>query len=104
MPGHNIVVIGREDAVFGLGLIGLRGYPVASIDEARRSIRKAMTDPDVALILLTEDFSQARPETRADASDDGGALIVEIPSPGVVAPSVALESRIEQALGVRLEQ
>ena len=103
MPGQKIVVIGGEDAVFGLGLIGLEGHAVTNLDEARRAIHSAMADPDTALILLTEDWSAARPEARPDAMDESGALIVEIPSPGPSQPSVALETRIEQALGVRLE-
>jgi vacuolar-type H+-ATPase subunit F/Vma7 len=99
MPGRKIVVIGDEDAVFGLGLLGLEGYAVASVDDARAALRKAAADRGVALILLTENWSEARPE----AMDEAGALVVEIPGPGVSKPSMALETRIERALGVRLE-
>ncbi len=99
MAGQKIVVIGNEDAVFGLGLIGLEGHAVASIDEAREAIRKAMADHDTSLILLTEEWSEARPE----AMYESGALVVEIPGPGPAKPSMALETRIERALGVRLE-
>jgi len=99
MPGQKIVVIGDEDAVFGLGLIGLEGHSVTSVGQAREAIRNAVADPNTALILLTENWSEARPESR----DESGALVVEIPSPGPAKPSMALEARIEQALGVRLE-
>jgi vacuolar-type H+-ATPase subunit F/Vma7 len=58
-----------------------------------------MSDPDTALVLLTENWSAARPESE----DESGALVVEIPGPGPAKPSLALEARIEQALGVRLE-
>lgn len=97
--GEKIVVIGSEDAVFGLGLIGLEGRTVANLEEARKAIHNAMADPNTALILLTEDWSEAHP----GEMDDSGAMIVEIPSPGPAKPSMALETRIEQALGVRLE-
>lgn len=100
MPGQKIVVIGDEDAVFGLGLIGLEGRTVTSVEEARHAIQKAMDDPSIALILLTENLSQARPV----AMEESGALVVEIPSQGVAKSSLALEARIEQALGVRLER
>lgn len=99
MPGQKIVVVGDEDAVFGLGLIGLEGHAVTSVAQAREAIRKANADPDTALILLTENWSEARPESR----DESGALVVEIPGPGLAKPSMALETRIEQALGVHLE-
>jgi vacuolar-type H+-ATPase subunit F/Vma7 len=58
-----------------------------------------MGDPGTALILLTENWSEARP----DSMDESGALVVEIPSPGPSKPSMALETRIERALGIRLE-
>ena len=58
---ERFVVIGDEDAVFGLGLIGLEGRAVTSVEQAREAIRKAMSDPDTALVLLTENWSEARP-------------------------------------------
>lgn len=102
-PGRKIVVIGGQDAVFGLGLIGLEGRVVSNLAEARRAVRDASTDPDTALILLTEDWSEARPEARPDVMEDSGAPIVEIPCPGPARTSTTLGARIEQALGVRLE-
>lgn len=107
MPARKIVVIGDEDAVFGLGLIGLEGHAVASVEQARQAIRQAMADPNTALILLTENWSDARPESSLEAMDESGAMVVEIPSrdPSKLSkPSLALESRIERALGVRLER
>lgn len=100
MPGQKIVVIGDEDAVFGLSLIGLEGHTVTSVDEARQALEKAMADPGIALILLTENLSEARPASM----EESGALVVEIPSQGAAKSSLALEARIEQALGVRLER
>jgi vacuolar-type H+-ATPase subunit F/Vma7 len=98
--GQKIVVIGDEEAVFGLGLIGLEGHAVASLGAARNAIREAMASPDTALILLTENWSQARPET----NDESGAVVVEIPSQGSSKGLIALETRIERALGVQLER
>lgn len=99
MPDQKIVVIGDEDAVFGLSLIGLEGHAVTSIEQARQAMEKALSDPSTALILLTENLSEARPKSM----DESGALVVEIPSQGPSKPSMALETRINQALGVRLE-
>lgn len=99
MPDRRIVVVGDEDAVFGLGLIGLTGDTVTSVEQARVAIRNAMADPEVALVLLTENWSEAQPKSR----DESGALVVEIPSPRPGRPSMTLEKRIEQALGIRLE-
>jgi vacuolar-type H+-ATPase subunit F/Vma7 len=99
MAGQNIVVIGDEDAVFGLGLIGLHGRAVTSVEEAGEAIRDAMGDPNTALILLTEDWAEARPEPM----DESGVILVEIPSQRPAKSSIDLKTRIEQVLGVRLE-
>lgn len=100
MPDRKIVVIGDEDTVFGLSLLGLAGHAVTSVKEARGKVEKAMADPDTALILLTENWSEAQPEAR----DESGAFIVEIPGQRTVKASVALENQIERALGIRLER
>ena len=99
MPDRKIVVIGDEDAVFGLGLIGITGRAAATVEEAREAIRNAMGDPDIALILLTEDLWEAQPESR----DESGALVVHVPSQRAEKPTIALEAQIKSALGIHLE-
>jgi len=99
MPDRRIVVVGDEDTVFGLSLIGLSGDVVTSVGEARQKIQNALADPETELILLGENWSEAQPESR----DESGALTVEIPCQRTVKPSVALETQIERALGIRWE-
>ncbi|MCU1260665.1 MAG: synthase (F/14-kDa) subunit [Bryobacterales bacterium] len=99
MAGQNIVVIADEDAVFGLGLIGLHGCAVTSVEDARQAIRNAMADPNTALILLTENWAEAQPESMGESD----VTVIEIPSQQPVKPSIDIERRIEQALGFRLE-
>jgi vacuolar-type H+-ATPase subunit F/Vma7 len=99
MPQHRIVVIGDEDGVFGLGLLGLEGRPVTDLEQARHAVEEAMADPTTALILLTEEWADAQPESMSGSN----ALVVEIPGPQPVTRSVALQERIERALGVHLE-
>ena len=95
-----IVVVGDEDAVFGLGLIGFRGHPVRNLDQARAALKRALADPETALVLLTENWAEAKDEHPAE----GAALVVEIPCAGPAAPSTAgLQRTIERTLGVRLE-
>ena len=99
MDKHEIVVVGDEDAVFGLGLIGLRGYSARNLAEARKALESALADPATALVLLTENWAAAKPEVPGVAS----ALVIEIPSSGPVAATMRLEETIERALGIRLE-
>ena len=99
MDKQEIVVIGDEEAVFGLGLLGLRGYPAKTLEEARKALQSALADPAVALVLLTENWAEAKPE----APGESAALVIEIPCAGPAAAGMRLEETIERALGVRLE-
>jgi vacuolar-type H+-ATPase subunit F/Vma7 len=99
MDQHEIVVVGDEDAVFGLGLIGFRGYPARNLEEARKALQSVLADPATALVLLTENWAAAKPE----APDETSAPVIEIPCSGPVAARMRLEETIERALGVRLE-
>lgn len=99
MPARKIVLIGDEDAVFGLSLLGLAGRVVTTSEQARRALAEAMADPETALILLTENWAEAQPEFATDA----GPLVVEIPSEASAASAAGIERRIERALGVRVE-
>lgn len=97
---QDIVVVGDEDAVFGLGLIGLRGYPAKNLNEARKALQSALAEPETALVLLTENWSAAKD----DVPGEGSALVIEIPCSGPVAAKTrGLEETIERALGVRFE-
>jgi vacuolar-type H+-ATPase subunit F/Vma7 len=99
MTNQKIVVVGDETAVFGLGLIGLEGHAVTSVDEARRAIEHAVADPATVIILLTENWSEARP----DALAESGPWIVEIPAEQPVEAPISLETQLRRALGVGLE-
>lgn len=99
MDKHEIVVVGDEEAVFGLGLIGLRGYPARNLEEARNALQSAFADPATALVLLTENWAEAKREV----PDESSSLVIEIPCSGPFASRMRLEETIERALGVRLE-
>jgi vacuolar-type H+-ATPase subunit F/Vma7 len=99
MANQKIVVIGDESAVFGLGLIGLEGHAVTSVDEARRAVEHAIEDPATAIILLTENWSEARP----DALAESGPWIVNIPAEQPVEAPIPLETQLRLALGIGLD-
>jgi vacuolar-type H+-ATPase subunit F/Vma7 len=99
VPAGQIVVIGDEDAVFGLGLLGLKGYVASSPDQVQQALRDAAADPATALILLTENWLELLPPP----SGGTGPLVIEIPSTHAVSKPLEMQRRIERALGVRLE-
>ena len=63
-----------------------------------QAIKDASADPETSLILLTENWSEAQPEFVSESAP----LIVEIPARAAAKRSVALQERIERALGVHL--
>lgn len=103
MRSGRIVVVGERDAVFGLGLVGLEGEAVGTLPEARRALERALRDPSVAMILVTEDWLEplAEPIERALA-DEAGPMIVEIPASRPVERRRGLQQLVERTLGIRM--
>ena len=99
MPPAQIVVIGDEDTVFGLGLLGIKGRTASNADQVRQALGEASADPETALILLTENWQELAPAPSCEA----GPLVIEIPSTQTVSRTAEMHRRIERALGVRLE-
>lgn len=102
MPGR-LVVVGNEAAVFGLGLLGLQGIAVTSAAEAEAVLVRLVADPSVALVLLTEEWAESQRALIDAAMAGGGPLIIDIPAAKPASHSLALQERLEQALGIRLE-
>lgn len=105
MRAGRIVVIGDEDAVFGLGLLGFPGTAVQDLQEARQAVRESLRDPATALILLTENWAAAGSEIGPEiAPTDVGPQIIEIPSSQPAPRETRLQAEIERILGVSREQ
>lgn len=97
------LVIGDRDMVTGFQLVGIKGVEVVTVDEARRTLVKAVENFDVAIVMISEDFS-----TKLRATIDElrlnriAPLIVELP--GRSGPSGAIDmSRIlGKAIGIKV--
>jgi vacuolar-type H+-ATPase subunit F/Vma7 len=101
-PGR-IRVIGDQDAVLGLGLVGLEGQAVSTQAEARQALETALSDQGVSLILLTENWASLVQEMLAETMlAASGTIIVEIPSAQGAGPMLNLHERVERSLGLRL--
>jgi vacuolar-type H+-ATPase subunit F/Vma7 len=104
MNHSGLFVIGDENAVFGLGLLGIEGQTVNSLVEARAALEEALARAGVEVVFVTDEWAQALGGTldRLRATMPA-PLIVEIPGsrPGGARPS--LRALVQQALGVRLD-
>ncbi len=102
--GGRIVVVGPEDTVLGLGLLGIEGTVVANARDAAAALERALATPGVAMVLLGQAWATAlRDRIEAAAVDTDGPLVVEVPDPDGVTGDVPLTERVERVLGMRLE-
>ncbi|MFN2322619.1 MAG: V-type ATP synthase subunit F [Trueperaceae bacterium] len=102
--GGRIVVVGPEDTVLGLGLLGIEGTVVANAHEAAAALERALATPGVAMVLLGQAWAaDLRDRMEAAAVDVDGPLVVEVPDPDGVTGDVPLTERVERVLGMRLE-
>ena len=99
-----ILVIGNQEAVLGFSLVGVQGKAVNSAPMAQQALDDALANPDLGIILVTEDVAElieARMEQLKLRSTI--PLVVEIPGPGGVKPDrPSLNDIVLQAIGVKL--
>lgn len=98
-------VIGDGDMITGFRLVGVEGDEVTSVEEASQSLNKAVGRSDLALIIISEEFStqkqiheiieQLRRERR-------NLLIVEIPGSKGKPSETKMSDLISKTLGVRI--
>ena len=97
------LVIGDYDMVTGFRLVGIRGVVVSTVDEARYTLSKTVEDIDVALVIISEDFSTKIRNTVDELRLNRIApLIIELP--GRLGPSGAIDlsTILRKAIGVKV--
>jgi vacuolar-type H+-ATPase subunit F/Vma7 len=98
-------VIGDSDMITGFRFVGVEGVEVTSPDEALQALNTALGRNDLAIIIISEEFSnqtqlheiidQVRLERR-------NPLIVEIPGSRGKPSETRMSDLISKTLGVRL--
>ena len=53
-----ILVIGNQEAVLGFSLVGVQGKAVNSAPMAQQALDDALANPDLGIILVTEDVAE----------------------------------------------
>lgn len=98
-------VIGDSDMITGFRTVGIEGAEVNSVDEAREALNKALTRNDLALIIISEDFStqpQMQETIVKTRGDRKNTLIVELPGSKSKISQVHMSDLISKTLGVRI--
>jgi vacuolar-type H+-ATPase subunit F/Vma7 len=96
-----VVAVGGKAFVTGFVLSGVSGEYVSSPDEALGKIRKLVRDPQVGLIMVSDEV--AKPlgaELTAIRMQRATPLIYEVPGPGSKKEKVDYRAMLRSILGV----
>lgn len=98
-------IIGDSDMITGFKLVGLEGTEVNSVDDAIQALDKALSRTDLAIIIVSEEFStqsQMREKIDKIRSERKSTLIVELPGSRGKPSEVHMSDIISKTLGIRI--
>jgi V/A-type H+/Na+-transporting ATPase subunit F len=96
-------VIGDNDMITGFRLVGLEGTEVVNVEEAQLALRKALSRNDLAIILISEEFSiQMHNEIETIKSQQIAPIIVELPGRKGSSEEFRTADLISKTLGVKI--
>jgi V/A-type H+-transporting ATPase subunit F len=98
-------VIGDSDMITGFRLVGVEGVEVTSVDEAWQALNKALARSDLAIILISEEYStlpQLHETIDKVRRERRNPLIVEVPGSRGKPSEIRMSDIISKILGVRL--
>jgi V/A-type H+-transporting ATPase subunit F len=99
-----LLVIGPPDAVLGFSLVGVHGQPATSAVEVSQALETALSNPDVGIILVTEDLAKLiEPRMNQIMLHTTMPLVVVIPPPeGSVPGWPSLSEMVRHAVGMKI--
>lgn len=97
-------IIGDEDSVLGLGMVGVEGRTVKNAQEAESAFGAALEDGDVGIVIITERAAELiRLQVDRYMFTEQFPLILEIPDRmGKVAGKPDIRTMVNEAIGVKL--
>ena len=98
-------VIGDSDMITGFRLVGVEGAEANSVDEARQALNNALGRTDLAIIIMSEEFStqpQMHEAIEKIRRERKNTLIVEMPGSKGKPSQVHMSDLISKTLGVRI--
>ena len=98
------VVIGDEDTVLGLGMVGVEGKTVHDTPEAQQAFQSALSDREVGIIIITERVAELiRATVNRYLFTESFPLIVEIPDRrGPVPGRKGIRETVNTAIGIKI--
>jgi len=98
-------IIGDSDMITGFRLVGVEGAEANSVDEARQALNNALVRTDLAIIIISEEFStqsQIHEAIEKIRRERKNTLIVEMPGSKGKPSQVHMSDLISKTLGVRI--
>src|SRR5208283_2913890 len=98
-------VIGDSDMITGFRMVGVEGIEVTSVDEAWQALNKALSRSDLAIIIISEEYStQSQLHETIDKvrRERRSPLIVEVPGSRGKPSETKMSDLISKTLGVRM--
>ena len=96
-------VIGDNNLVTGFRLVGVQGKEVASVSEAQEALRQVLTQSDIAIVVISDEYSsQMQPQIEQARMKSVKPVIVEIPSSKSPPGKDKFSSYINKVLGFKL--
>ena len=92
------------DTLTGMRLAGVDGIVVHERDELKETIEKALSDPEIGIVLLTEKFGREFPELIDEIKlERKMPLLIEIPDRhGTGRKKDFITSYVNEAIGLKL--
>jgi len=95
-------VIGDINMITGFRLVGVEGIEVASVDEAEKALLAALTRSDVAIILISQQFSdKMQTQIAKIRASQVTPLIVELPGASGSNNETKLSEIISKNIGIK---
>ena len=96
-------VIGDNKMVTGFRLVGVEGVEVTTVDEAREALSNTLSRSDIALIMLSQQFSpQMQTEIAKIRTSRVTPLRVEVPGSLGRRSETKLSDLISKNLGIKI--
>ena len=97
-------VIGDEDTVLGLGMVGVRGLVVYDKEGAKKAFNTALSDKEIHIVIITERAADLiRPVVDKYVFLENFPLIVEIPDRrGPIPGRRGIRELVNAAIGVNV--
>jgi vacuolar-type H+-ATPase subunit F/Vma7 len=80
MQNSHLAVVGERATVIAFEGLGIAAFPVASTEDARKTVSNLIKRKEHAVIFITEDIGQAIPDVIAESSREYAPSVVLVPS------------------------